>query len=473
MLLRIRKTPSAVAEGVRRAVVGARRGRVASGRAGPRGPLLRPGGGRSGGRHDASAQGARPASGAVKALASSVMPARRASTWPMTTRPAGRSRSASSSPRSSARSAGPSCSTWPARSRTSASTRSGSASTCCTAGADRPPRGPWEAWTLLPASPRSRTRVELGPLVACTNFHNPALLAKQAATIDEISGGRFVLGLGAGWNETEFDAFGYPVRPPDRPLRGGVHDHPDAPARGRDRLRRPLLPGARLRAAAARPAPERTAADDRLDRAADAATSRCPTPTRGTSGTTTRTTARPASPRCATSSTTRAVGAGRDPAAVERTVAVQVRMPGGTGRLAGRRKAHAADRWRARRPRWPRSCGRTPTRGSPTSSWSSIRSPREHRGIRTRPRGALEGLSRAWPVRSYRGTAAKSRASLTAAMRTSNPFAARGHRRGSRSRAAGLIAVGLFVVGLRLRPRRRSCRRRRRPRRRRPRRIPT
>ena len=59
-------------------------------------------------------------------------------------------------------------------------------------------------------SPRRPARIELGPLVACTNFHNPALLAKQAATIDEISGGRFVLGLGAGWNETEFRAYGYP-----------------------------------------------------------------------------------------------------------------------------------------------------------------------------------------------------------------------------------------------------------------------
>jgi len=54
------------------------------------------------------------------------------------------------------------------------------------------------------------SRVELGPLVACTNFHNPALLAKQAVTIDELSGGRFVLGLGAGWNETEFRAYGFP-----------------------------------------------------------------------------------------------------------------------------------------------------------------------------------------------------------------------------------------------------------------------
>ena len=75
--------------------------------------------------------------------------------------------------------------------------------------ADRPARGPWEAWTLMAGVAAVTSRVEFGPLVACTNFHNPALLAKQAATIDEISGGRFILGLGAGWNETEFRAFGF------------------------------------------------------------------------------------------------------------------------------------------------------------------------------------------------------------------------------------------------------------------------
>jgi alkanesulfonate monooxygenase SsuD/methylene tetrahydromethanopterin reductase-like flavin-dependent oxidoreductase (luciferase family) len=75
---------------------------------------------------------------------------------------------------------------------------------------DREPRGPWEAWTMLGAVAAVTSRVEFGPLVACTNFHNPALLAKQAVTIDEISGGRLVLGLGAGWNETEFRAYGYP-----------------------------------------------------------------------------------------------------------------------------------------------------------------------------------------------------------------------------------------------------------------------
>ncbi len=75
---------------------------------------------------------------------------------------------------------------------------------------NRGPRGPWEAWSLLAALAAVTSRVEFGPLVACTNFHNPAILAKRSATIDEISGGRFVLGLGAGWNETEFRAFGIP-----------------------------------------------------------------------------------------------------------------------------------------------------------------------------------------------------------------------------------------------------------------------
>jgi probable F420-dependent oxidoreductase len=75
---------------------------------------------------------------------------------------------------------------------------------------ERDPRGPWEAWSLLAAIAASTSRIEFGPLVACTNFHNPALLAKQASTVDEISGGRLILGLGAGWNETEFRAFGFP-----------------------------------------------------------------------------------------------------------------------------------------------------------------------------------------------------------------------------------------------------------------------
>jgi probable F420-dependent oxidoreductase len=74
----------------------------------------------------------------------------------------------------------------------------------------RPERGPWEVWTLLAALAAVTKRVRLGPLVACASFHPPGLLAKMAATIAEISGGRLVLGLGAGWNETEYRAFGLP-----------------------------------------------------------------------------------------------------------------------------------------------------------------------------------------------------------------------------------------------------------------------
>jgi alkanesulfonate monooxygenase SsuD/methylene tetrahydromethanopterin reductase-like flavin-dependent oxidoreductase (luciferase family) len=77
-------------------------------------------------------------------------------------------------------------------------------------GDDRPERGPWEAWTLLAALAAATKRVGLGPLVACAAFHPPALLAKMAATISEISEGRFTLALGAGWNEAEFRAFGMP-----------------------------------------------------------------------------------------------------------------------------------------------------------------------------------------------------------------------------------------------------------------------
>jgi alkanesulfonate monooxygenase SsuD/methylene tetrahydromethanopterin reductase-like flavin-dependent oxidoreductase (luciferase family) len=74
----------------------------------------------------------------------------------------------------------------------------------------QPSRGPWEAWTSLAAIAAVTERIELGPLVAATSFHNPAMIAKKAATLDEISGGRLVLGLGAGWNETEYRAFGFP-----------------------------------------------------------------------------------------------------------------------------------------------------------------------------------------------------------------------------------------------------------------------
>jgi probable F420-dependent oxidoreductase len=77
-------------------------------------------------------------------------------------------------------------------------------------GDGRPERGPWEAWTLLAALAAVTERVRLGPLVACLNFHPPALLAKSAATVDEVSRGRLVFGVGAGWNRAEFEAFNIP-----------------------------------------------------------------------------------------------------------------------------------------------------------------------------------------------------------------------------------------------------------------------
>ena len=71
-------------------------------------------------------------------------------------------------------------------------------------------RGPFEAWTSLAGLAEATSRVELGPLVASTSFHSPAMLAKMAATVDDISGGRLILGLGAGWNQVEYEAFGFP-----------------------------------------------------------------------------------------------------------------------------------------------------------------------------------------------------------------------------------------------------------------------
>jgi len=67
-----------------------------------------------------------------------------------------------------------------------------------------------ESWTVLTAVAAITSRVEIGPLVLALPFRNPALTAKMAAELDEVSGGRLILGLGCGWHEPEFTAFGYP-----------------------------------------------------------------------------------------------------------------------------------------------------------------------------------------------------------------------------------------------------------------------
>lgn len=71
-------------------------------------------------------------------------------------------------------------------------------------------RGVWECFTMMAGLAGATERINIGSLVACTGFRNPGLVAKMAETIDDISGGRVILGLGAGWHKPEYDAFGYP-----------------------------------------------------------------------------------------------------------------------------------------------------------------------------------------------------------------------------------------------------------------------
>jgi alkanesulfonate monooxygenase SsuD/methylene tetrahydromethanopterin reductase-like flavin-dependent oxidoreductase (luciferase family) len=73
-----------------------------------------------------------------------------------------------------------------------------------------PDQGPWEGWSNLAALAAVTSRVELGTVVMATSFRNPALLAKMADTVDEISGGRLILGIGAGWHEPEYRQMGLP-----------------------------------------------------------------------------------------------------------------------------------------------------------------------------------------------------------------------------------------------------------------------
>jgi alkanesulfonate monooxygenase SsuD/methylene tetrahydromethanopterin reductase-like flavin-dependent oxidoreductase (luciferase family) len=75
---------------------------------------------------------------------------------------------------------------------------------------DGPIDGQLEAWTLVSAVAAATERVEIGTLVLCSSFRSPALVAKMAATGDEVSGGRLILGLGAGWHDAEYDTFGFP-----------------------------------------------------------------------------------------------------------------------------------------------------------------------------------------------------------------------------------------------------------------------
>jgi alkanesulfonate monooxygenase SsuD/methylene tetrahydromethanopterin reductase-like flavin-dependent oxidoreductase (luciferase family) len=126
-------------------------------------------------------------------------------------------------------------------------------------GPEQAAESPWEAWTLLTALAEATERVRLGALVLCAAFRDPGVLARMADTLQEISGDRLVLGLGAGWHQPEFDAFGLPfdervdrfddslrivstmLREGRATFEGTHHRVVDAPVRERDRRMAPEI----------------------------------------------------------------------------------------------------------------------------------------------------------------------------------------------------------------------------------------
>jgi probable F420-dependent oxidoreductase len=200
--------------------------------------------------------------------------------------------------------------------------------------ADGSTRGPWEAWTTLAGLAEATDRVAIGPLVAAMGFHAPFMLAKEAATVDEISGGRLVLGVGAGWNEAEFAALGAPF------------DHRIARFEEAFTIVRTLLAEGRIdfqgtyhvaRYAELLPRPARPGGPPILVGSNGprmlAATLPYADAWNAWYADTGNAPAGVPALRAVVDEAAR--GAGRDPGAIERTVAVLVRMPGGTGREMG------------------------------------------------------------------------------------------------------------------------------------------
>ena len=203
-----------------------------------------------------------------------------------------------------------------------------------------------ECWTLMAALARETSRLRFGALVTCNNYRHPPLLAKMAATLDHVSDGRLEFGLGAGWYEHEYVAYGY-----DFPAVGTRLAQLEEAlqictldvARGARHLRRPPLPGGERVVQPEAGAEAASADHDRRRRreSAAAASSRS-MPTAGTSAArwTSSDTSSPSS-----SGTARAVG--RDPAAIERSWFGNILIEPDEARLAG--APGQARRARARR----------------------------------------------------------------------------------------------------------------------------
>jgi alkanesulfonate monooxygenase SsuD/methylene tetrahydromethanopterin reductase-like flavin-dependent oxidoreductase (luciferase family) len=195
-------------------------------------------------------------------------------------------------------------------------------------------RAPWEVWTTLAGLAEATERITIGPLVAATAFHQPFMLAKLAATVDEISGGRLVLGLGAGWNEVEFAALGVPF------------DYRISRFREAFTIVRTLLAEGAIdfagefitaRDAELLPKPKRPGGPPLMVGSIGSRMLALTVPhVAAWNAWYADTGNSPAGvPRLRALVDDACVAAGRDPADVERTVAVLVRMPGGAGRIMG------------------------------------------------------------------------------------------------------------------------------------------